>query len=80
MKRYLRQIVCLVICVCIAATSLSVMALTQKEKDQLNSDIANLKQQASVIQSEINKLKAEKVPPPQTLPPVRKEWGYNNIR
>ena len=34
----------------------------------------------AVITRLANKLKAEKVPPPQTLPPVRKEWGYNNIR
>ena len=73
MKRFLRQITCLVICVCIAFTSLSVMALTQKEKDQLNSDIANLKQQASAIQSEINKLKSEKADQAVILAAIRKK-------
>ncbi len=73
MKRFLRQLICLVICVCIAVTSLSVMALTQKEKDQLNNDIANLKQQASAIQSEINKLKSEKADQGAILAAVRKK-------
>lgn len=73
MKRYLRQIICLVICVCIAVTSFSVMALTQSEKDRLNSDIANLKQQASAIQSEINKLKAEKADQGAILSAIRKK-------
>lgn len=73
MKRLLRQLICLVVCVSIAVTSLSVMALTQKEKDQLNSDIASLKQQASAIQSEINKLKAEKADQGAILAAVRKK-------
>ncbi len=73
MKRFLRQFICLVICACIAVTSLSVMALTQKEKDQLNNDIANLKQQASAIQSEINKLKSEKADQGAILAAVRKK-------
>lgn len=73
MKRFLRQIICLVICVCITVTSLSVMALTQSEKDKLNNDIANLKQQASAIQSEINKLKAEKADQAVVLAAVRKK-------
>lgn len=73
MKRFLRQLVCLVMCACIAVTSLSVMALTQKEKDQLNSDIAGLKQQASAIQSEINKLKAEKADQGAILAAIRKK-------
>ena len=73
MKKFLRQIICLVICVCIAVTSLSVMALTQNEKDKLNNDIANLKQQASAIQSEINKLKAEKADQGAILAAIRKK-------
>lgn len=73
MKRYLRQAVCLVICVCIAVTSFSVMALTQAEKDKLNSDIESLKNQASSIQSEINKLKAEKADQAAILAAVRKK-------
>ena len=73
MKRFIRQLICLVICVCISLTSISVMALTQSEKDKLNSDIANLKQQASAIQSEINKLKAEKADQAAILAAVRKK-------
>ena len=73
MKRFLRQIFCLVMCFCMVATSLSVMALTQKEKDKLNNDIASLKQQASNIQSEINKLKAEKADQAAILAAVRKK-------
>lgn len=73
MKRFLRQLICLVMSLCIAVTSLSVMALTQKEKDQLNSDIANLKEQASAIQAEINKLKAEKADQAAILAAVRKK-------
>ncbi len=73
MKRFLRQIICLAMCICIAITSLSVVALTQSEKDKLNNDIANLKQQASAIQSEINKLKAEKASQELVLSAVRKK-------
>lgn len=73
MKRTLRQVVCFIICVCITVTSLSVMALTQSEKDQLNNDIANLKQQASEIQAEINKLKAEKADQAAILAAIRKK-------
>lgn len=73
MKNGLRQSICLVICVCIAVTSFSVMALTQSEKDKLNNDIANLKQQASTIQSEINKLKAEKADQGAILAAIRKK-------
>ncbi len=73
MKRFLRQIICLVMCVCIAVTSVSVMALTQSEKDKLNNDIANLKEQASSIQAEINKLKAEKADQDAILAAIRKK-------
>ena len=73
MKKTLRQVVCLVVCMCIAITSFSVMALTQSEKDKLNKDIANLKQQASSIQSEINKLKAEKADQAAILAAIRKK-------
>ena len=75
MKNGLRQSICLVICVCIAVTSFSVMALTQSEKDKLNNDIANLKQQASAIQSEINKLKAEKADQGAILAAIRKKFA-----
>lgn len=73
MKRFLRQIICLVIGICIAVTSFSVMALTQSEKDKLNSDIAGLKQQASEIQAEINRLKAEKSDQAAILAAIRKK-------
>ncbi len=73
MKRFFRQLICLVICVCIALTSVSVMALTQNEKDKLNSDIASLKQQANSIQSEINRLKAEKADQNAILSAIRKK-------
>ena len=73
MKRILKQLVCFVVCIGITVTSLSVMALTQSEKDKLNSDIANLKQQASSIQAEINKLKAEKAEKGAILAAIRKK-------
>ena len=73
MKRILKQLICFVVCICIAVTSFSVMALTQSEKDKLNSDIANLKQQASSIQAEINKLKAEKAEKGAILAAIRKK-------
>lgn len=71
MKKFLKCIVCSILCVCIGATS--VVALTQTEKDKLNSDIAALKQQASAIQSEINSLKAEKADAASILAAVRKK-------
>ncbi len=73
MKKYLRQLICLIICICIAVTSVSVMALTQEEKNSLNNDIADLKQQASAIQSEINELKAKKSDQGVILAAVRKK-------
>ena len=59
MKRIFKQFICFTICLSIAVTSFSVMALTQAEKDKINNDSAGLRQQASVIQAEIDKLKAE---------------------
>lgn len=73
MKRFLRQLICLVMCLCMAMTSLFVMSLTESDKQKLNDDIANLKQQASAIQSEINKLKAEKSDQAAVLAAVRKK-------
>lgn len=60
MKGKFRRIVCVVICLCITLTTLTVAALTESEKNKLNNDIAELKKQASSIQAEINKLKEEK--------------------
>lgn len=73
MKKTLKRIISVVLCVCIAFTALSVVALTQAEKDTLNKDIANLKEQASEIQAEINKLKAEKADQGAVLAAIRKK-------
>lgn len=73
MKQHLRQFICLIICVCVTVTSFSVMALTQSEKNKLNNDIAALKQEASEIQSEINRLKNEKSDQATVLAAIRKK-------
>ncbi len=73
MKKTIKRIISVVLCVCIAFTALSVMALTQAEKDSLNKDIANLKEQAGEIQAEINKLKAEKADQGAVLAAIRKK-------
>ena len=73
MKRIFRQLTCLIICVCVAVASFSVMALTQSEKDQLNKDIAALKQEAGNIQSEIDRLKSEKADQGAVLAAIRKK-------
>ena len=73
MKRIFKQFICFTICLSIAVTSFSVMALTQAEKDKINNDIAGLRQQASVIQAEIDKLKAEKAEQGVILAAIRKK-------
>lgn len=73
MKRNLRRVVCFVVCVCMAFTSLSVMSLTQQQKNDINKDIAALKEQASEIQNEINQLKAQKSDQGAILAAVRKK-------
>ena len=73
MKRIFRQLICLVVCMSIAVTAFSVMALTQSEKDKLNSDIAALKEEASSIQTEINKLKADKADQGAILAAIRRK-------
>ena len=73
MKRIFRQLTCLIICVCVAVASFSVMALTQSEKDQLNKDIAALKQEAGNIQSEIDRLKSEKADQGAVLAAIRRK-------
>ena len=73
MKKGFRRIVCFVLCICIAVTTLTVVALTQTEQNNLKNDIANLKEQASEIQAEINKLKAEKADQQAILNAIRKK-------
>ncbi len=73
MKQNLRRIFAFVVCMCLLVTSMSVMSLTQQEKNQLNKDIAELKEQASEIQAEINQLKAEKSDQAAILAAVRKK-------
>ena len=73
MKKGFRRIVSFVLCICIAVTTLTVVALTQTEQNNLKNDIANLKEQASEIQAEINKLKAEKADQQAILNAIRKK-------
>lgn len=74
MKSSLRRIVCLIICVCTMLTSsLYAVALTDAEKNKLNSDIAALREEASVIQAEINRLKKEKNNQNAVLSAIRKK-------
>lgn len=73
MKNSLKRVITLILCmVMVVTTSLYTAAA---DKDQLNRDIANLKQQASAIQSEINKLKAEKADQGAILAAIRKKIG-----
>ncbi len=71
MKISLKRVITLILCVAIVVTSSLYTAAASK--DQLNKDIANLKQQASAIQSEINKLKAEKADQGAILAAIRKK-------
>lgn len=73
MKGKLRRIVCVIVCLCVMLTTLTVAALTESEKNQLNTDIANLKQQAQSIQAEINKLKEEKSDQAAILAAINKQ-------
>ncbi|MDO4608490.1 MAG: peptidoglycan DD-metalloendopeptidase family protein [Clostridia bacterium] len=73
MKKHFRRIVCFIVCMCISVTSLSVMGLTQSQKNSLNNDIAGLKQQANAIQQEINELKSQKSDQGAILSAVRKK-------
>ena len=71
MKISLKRVITLILCVAMVITSSLYTAAASK--DQLNKDIANLKQQASAIQSEINKLKAEKADQGAILAAIRKK-------
>lgn len=74
MKFSLKRVITLILCVAMVLTStLYTAALTQSEKDKLNSDIAALKQEASVIQAEINELKAQKSDQAAILAAIRKK-------
>ena len=71
MKISLKRVITIVLCIAMVVTSSLYTAAASK--DQLNKDIANLKQQASAIQSEINKLKAEKADQGVILAAIRKK-------
>ena len=71
MKISLKRVITLILCIAMVVTSSLYTAAV--DKDQLNKDIANLKQQASAIQSEINKLKAEKADQGAILAAIRKK-------
>lgn len=74
MKISLKRVITLVLCIVMVVTSsIYTAALTQSEKDQLNSDIAALKKEASAIQAEINELKAQKSDQAVILAAVRKK-------
>lgn len=69
-KRVLTIVVCMVMLV---TSSFYTSALTESEKNKLNSDIAALKQEAAEIQSEINRLKGEKNSQGAVLNAIRKK-------
>ena len=71
MKISLKRVITIVLCLAMIVTSSLYTAAASN--DQLNKDIANLKQQASAIQSEINKLKAEKADQGAILAAIRKK-------
>ncbi len=73
MKRNLRRIFCVLICLCMAVTSISVMSLTQAERNELTNDINQLKQEANQIQAEIDALKSQKADQAAILSAVRKK-------
>ncbi len=71
MKISLKRVLTFVLCIAMLITSSLYTAAI--DRDKLNKDIANLKQQASAIQSEINKLKAEKADQGAVLAAIRKK-------
>lgn len=71
MKIGLKRVITVVLCITMIVTASLYTAAASK--DQLNKDIANLKQQASAIQSEINKLKSEKADQGAILAAIRKK-------
>lgn len=74
MKISLKRVITFVLCIAMVVTSsFYTAALTQSEKDKLNSDIAALKKEASAIQAEINELKAQKSDQAAILAAIRKK-------
>ncbi len=74
MKVGLKRVITAILCIAIGVTSsLYTVALTETEKNKLNSDIAALKQQASEIQQEIDRLKSEKKGQEAVLTAIRKK-------
>ena len=71
MKFGYKRITAIVICIVMLITTSFYTAAASK--DQLNQDIANLKNEASAIQAEINKLKAEKADQGAILTAIRKK-------
>ncbi len=81
MKNSLKRVITMILCIAVVVTSsLYTAALTQSEKDKLNSDIAALKQEASAIQAEINELKAQKSDQAVVLAAVRKKISNTNAQ
>lgn len=74
MKISLKRVITVILCIVIGVTStLYTAALTASQRNQLNNDIAELKQEASEIQSEINRLKAEKSDQAAVLDAIHKK-------
>lgn len=74
MKISLKRVITVILCIAIGVTStLYTAALTESQRNQLNNDIAELKQEASEIQSEINRLKAEKSDQAAVLDAIHKK-------
>lgn len=74
MKLGFKRIITVILCMTMLFTaSFYTAALTQSEKNKLNSDIAALKNEANEIQAEINKLKAEKNNQAAVLAAIRKK-------
>lgn len=74
MKLGFKRIITVILCMTMLFTaSFYTAALTQSEKNKLNSDIVALKNEANEIQAEINKLKAEKNDQAAVLAAIRKK-------
>ncbi len=71
MKISLKRVLTILLCITMLITSSLYTAAV--DKDKLNQDIANLKNQANAIQAEINKLKAEKAEQGAVLAAIRKK-------
>ncbi len=67
----LKRVITILLCIVLLITTSLYTAAA--DKDQLNKDIADLKKQANSIESEINKLKAEKAEQNVVLSAIRKK-------